>query len=310
MKDPWFKFYPTDWRSDPALRMCSLGARGLWMEMICLMHEATPYGHLLINGHCPTDAQVAALTGTSPDEFLQYKHELDEAGVFSRTRNGVIYSRKMTRWMKKAAASRNNGRKGGNPNLSKERGKSGWDNPRDNPEVKPQKPESRVQKVGDGGDAGAREADPPTKPPTPPPRATYRERLLMACGADPESGLTGRGGAQLGTQAHMIEAQRWLDDLGLTRDQVIEHIETLMKRKRDGPPASLSYFTKAMERLAAEINEAQSKPMAPQHLTPVPSGGTPPRTNGGRDDGQRRQADRSDAVRAAAVGTTGGSDWG
>lgn len=40
MSDPWLKFYPTDWRSDPALKMCSLAARGLWIEMIALMHEA------------------------------------------------------------------------------------------------------------------------------------------------------------------------------------------------------------------------------------------------------------------------------
>jgi hypothetical protein len=44
------KFYPSDWRSDPMLRLCSLAARGLWMEMMCLMHEAEPYGSLLVNG--------------------------------------------------------------------------------------------------------------------------------------------------------------------------------------------------------------------------------------------------------------------
>ena len=48
MDNPWMKFYTADWRSDPALRMCSMAARGLWVEMICLMHEATPYGQLLI----------------------------------------------------------------------------------------------------------------------------------------------------------------------------------------------------------------------------------------------------------------------
>ena len=50
MSVAWFKFYPSDWRADPALRMCSIAARGLWMEMLCVMHEATPRGSLLING--------------------------------------------------------------------------------------------------------------------------------------------------------------------------------------------------------------------------------------------------------------------
>jgi hypothetical protein len=30
--------------------MCSIGARGLWMEMMCIMHEGEPYGHLLVSG--------------------------------------------------------------------------------------------------------------------------------------------------------------------------------------------------------------------------------------------------------------------
>jgi len=50
MKQPWLKFFPSDWRADPALRMCSLAARGLWIEMLCLMHEARPHGSLLVNG--------------------------------------------------------------------------------------------------------------------------------------------------------------------------------------------------------------------------------------------------------------------
>ena len=124
MSAPWFKFYPTDWRADPALRMCSPAARGVWIDMICLMHEATPYGHLLVNGHCPTDTQVAVLTGTPPDQFSQCMRELEEAGVFSRTKDGVIYSRKLTRMAKKAATARNNGRKGGNPKLFKRKRKS------------------------------------------------------------------------------------------------------------------------------------------------------------------------------------------
>ena len=42
---PWLKFYPRDWRGDQALRLVSLHARGLWIELLCVMHEATPYGH-------------------------------------------------------------------------------------------------------------------------------------------------------------------------------------------------------------------------------------------------------------------------
>jgi len=50
MSAPWMKFYPRDWRGDQALRAVSIAARGLWMECLCIMHEAKPYGHLVLNG--------------------------------------------------------------------------------------------------------------------------------------------------------------------------------------------------------------------------------------------------------------------
>ncbi|MBL3563486.1 DUF4111 domain-containing protein [Rhodovulum sulfidophilum] len=129
--------------------MCGLAARGLWVEMICLMHEATPYGHLRVNGQSPTDAQLGVLVGAAPDQITAMLGELEAAGVFSRTRAGVIYSRKLTRMAKKAATARNNGRRGGNPTLSKGKGNPVTDNPPDKGRDKPQKPEARVQKRED-----------------------------------------------------------------------------------------------------------------------------------------------------------------
>lgn len=145
MSDPWLKFYTNDWVSDPKLRMCSLAARGLWIEMICVMHEAEPYGHLLVSGISPTDAQLAVLVGTPPDQIPELIGELEQVGVFSRTRKSVIYSRKMTRDHKKAVTAKKNGRNGGNPSLCKTREKIPSDNPPLNPRDKPQKPEARSQ---------------------------------------------------------------------------------------------------------------------------------------------------------------------
>jgi hypothetical protein len=68
---------------------------------MCLMHEATPYGQLLINGRPPTDMQLASLAGTPVDQIPGLLEELENAGVFSRTRSGVVYSRRMTRDEKK-----------------------------------------------------------------------------------------------------------------------------------------------------------------------------------------------------------------
>jgi uncharacterized protein (UPF0335 family) len=133
-KQPWFKFYPQDWRGDAKLRMCSIGARGLWAEMLCVMHEAEPYGYLLKQRQHVTSRQMAALAGISVGECMKYMLELASAGVYSIDENKVIYSRRMVRDKAKAERDRNNGKGGGNPILT------GGDNGGVNPQDKAQKP--------------------------------------------------------------------------------------------------------------------------------------------------------------------------
>ncbi len=117
MSTPWLKFYPTDWRADPALRMCSIGARGLWMEMLCVMHEAVPRGSLRVNGNPVNERQLAALAGTTIEEVNGFLTELEDAGVFSRGEGGTIYSRRMVRDEERAGQDKANGRKGGHPEI-------------------------------------------------------------------------------------------------------------------------------------------------------------------------------------------------
>ncbi len=145
MSAPWFKFYPSDWRADPALRMCSLGARGLWMELLCVMHEAAPRGFLLINGRTLTAVQMAGLVGCGVEDANSYLGELTEAGVLSRDEIGLIYSRRMRADTERAAKDRANGGKGGNPFLKA--GVNPPDNPPDNGRDKAQKPEARQYSV-------------------------------------------------------------------------------------------------------------------------------------------------------------------
>ena len=135
---PWLKFYPSDWRGDPKLRMCSLAARGLWLEILTLMHEATPRGHLLINGIAPNATQLSALVGSPQDQVSVGLSELESVDVFSRTESGVIYSRRMTRDEKSASASRANGCLGGRPRNLKH-------NLNGNLKPKPQKSDTRGQ---------------------------------------------------------------------------------------------------------------------------------------------------------------------
>jgi hypothetical protein len=93
-KLPYFNFYPEDWRSD-AVFGCSLAARGLWHEMMNLMHFCEPYGYLATNGKPMPDEQVSRRCGTSTQEYAALLGELDAAGIPRRNSEGIIYSKRM-----------------------------------------------------------------------------------------------------------------------------------------------------------------------------------------------------------------------
>lgn len=104
MKRPSFQFYPGDWLHDSGLRACSLGARGLWVDMLCFMHQGTPYGHLTLPGALDTQKDtprpiltpiLARMVGASETEVKAHLTELANVGVYSVTADGVIFSRRM-----------------------------------------------------------------------------------------------------------------------------------------------------------------------------------------------------------------------
>ncbi len=143
MKRPWLKFFPADWRGDPRLRMCSLAARGLWIDLICYMHEGKPYGHLTIDGAPPSRPAIAALLGRPAKEVGKALAELEAHGVFDRAENDAIVSRRLVRDHARDARDRLNGKAGGNPNLRL--GEKPGVNPCHNGGDKAQIPESRFQ---------------------------------------------------------------------------------------------------------------------------------------------------------------------
>lgn len=79
------------------MQSCSIGARGLWHELIGVMHECVPYGHLTVNSAPMDDAKAARLCGVDLREYRKLLAELDGAGVPGRTDGGVMYSRRMVR---------------------------------------------------------------------------------------------------------------------------------------------------------------------------------------------------------------------
>ncbi|WP_305986448.1 hypothetical protein [Roseibium sp. MMSF_3544] len=136
-KMSWFKFYPSDWQGDLNLRSCSMAARGLWAEMVCIMHSSEPKGYLSMSGAKLTNAMLATLCGASESEVKKLIKELEGAAVFSRLNDGTIYSRRIVRNEERAEKNRRNGAKGGNPALGSDKPSGGqMDNPSDNPSDK------------------------------------------------------------------------------------------------------------------------------------------------------------------------------
>ncbi len=122
MKRPSFQFYPGDWLNDAALRMCSVGARGLWIDMICIMHQGSDYGYLKVNGKVILPSNLARMTGATFDDVEGWLCELEGAGVFSKDDTGCIFSRRMIRDEQIRQARAAGGVKGGNPALKAKNG--------------------------------------------------------------------------------------------------------------------------------------------------------------------------------------------
>jgi hypothetical protein len=121
MKRPAFMFYPSDWRSDAALQACKIESRGIWHELLCVMHECVPYGHLIVNGVAPTDSQAARMIGVELNKYKSCISELRAAGVPSWNDAGIMYSRRMVRDERIRTLRADAGSKGGNPALLKQR---------------------------------------------------------------------------------------------------------------------------------------------------------------------------------------------
>lgn len=111
---PYIKFFVNDWLSDEKLRMCSLAARGLWMDLICVAHKSGRRGHLQqANGQPLSREQIARIASCSPEEVDGLLQELIDSETASVTKAGVVYSRRIERDEYKRKIRSKAGRKGG-----------------------------------------------------------------------------------------------------------------------------------------------------------------------------------------------------
>lgn len=169
-KLPFIKWFPNDWLAEPTLRLCSLAARGLWIDMLSLMHLSPRRGVLLAATGSPLSLdQLARAVGCSSDEASRLLAELITSGVCTCTADGTIYNRRMVRDEHKRSKCADAGQIGGLRSAQRltlkgqaEGGAEG------EAEGRPKLPEARGQR-------------PEARPPYPPPGAGGG-RVVVAAG--------------------------------------------------------------------------------------------------------------------------------
>jgi hypothetical protein len=136
-KHPYVKWYGRDWIGDTMLRMCTPEERGIWIDLLCLMMDGNPYGHLAINGEALTDEETARVIGCDVATFKGILYRIEKRGIASRTEAGMLYSRRLVRDHKRFIDGSKFGKKGGgNPALHSESEK-------ENTDIITQKPEAK-----------------------------------------------------------------------------------------------------------------------------------------------------------------------
>jgi len=110
---PFLKFFPGDWLQNANLRRCSHAAKGVWIDMLCLMHQSEERGVLVTAGKPWSDGDIAAALGGDPNVTLVCLHELLDKGVARRDKREAVYSGRMVRDESKRTKCAEAGKKGG-----------------------------------------------------------------------------------------------------------------------------------------------------------------------------------------------------
>lgn len=102
-KLPWFKFNPSWWLTDPELSKCDPATRGVWIDLVCAMHQSDRSGEL-----SGTTEQIARLGRCSTVELTHALTELQANGaadVTFRNNNVTVVNRRMKREFKSKKAT-------------------------------------------------------------------------------------------------------------------------------------------------------------------------------------------------------------
>lgn len=124
-KLPALQFYPGDWRKDVGVQSLTYHDRGIWFEMLMLMHESEPRGRLVLNGKPMQRSALARILGVDQSTLDSALKAILDAGVAGED-EGVIINRRMVRDEENRQIQKEAGKLGGNPKLCENYNKPGF----------------------------------------------------------------------------------------------------------------------------------------------------------------------------------------
>jgi hypothetical protein len=112
------QWYPGDWRKDIAIQSLSFHDRGVWFEMLMLMHDSEQRGILMLNGNAMTEEMIARAIGLDIQMFNQTLTNLLTTGVAQRDpKTNSVMNKRMVHDEEVRKIHAEAGKKGGNPVL-------------------------------------------------------------------------------------------------------------------------------------------------------------------------------------------------
>lgn len=112
---PSFQFYPGDWLKDTALRICSPAARGVWADLLCLLHECPQRGVFRTkNGLIMSAVSVKKISKSIAGCKPKLVQELiDNGAVYVARKDGALYCKRLVRDELHRRHKAQSGQKGG-----------------------------------------------------------------------------------------------------------------------------------------------------------------------------------------------------
>lgn len=91
---PYLRLFPGDYLRS-TVSVCSIGAQGLWLRIMILLHDSERRGYLTLNGSPMPPRYAAKQCSVTPDEYDALLDELLSVKALSVSGKGTIYSPQM-----------------------------------------------------------------------------------------------------------------------------------------------------------------------------------------------------------------------